>query len=93
MLISYFDAEVEAGNLAAEAHPVKSISKYDETSGMQGVGGEVMESRFCIILLLEFVGLERKVVDRVNPPRTNRVQGLPQGSVKCRRVDHWNARA
>ena len=40
LLISYFDAEVEAGRLAAEAHPVRSISKYDEILACKALEGK-----------------------------------------------------
>ena len=65
--------------MSADAHPVKSISEYDETSGRQGAGGEVMESRFSIVLMLEFVGLERKAGDRVNPRQQISFKVFPKG--------------
>ena len=46
LFVSYFDAEVETGKITADEHPVRGVGKYDEASGMQGVGGAVMETRF-----------------------------------------------
>ena len=38
VFVSYFDAAVEAGKITEDEETVRGISKYDEASGMQGVG-------------------------------------------------------
>ena len=53
MLFSYCSAEVVAGRLAPEATPVNGIECYEEFSGIQGVGGLAMETRYAIKLQLE----------------------------------------
>ena len=79
LFVSYFDAAVDAGKMSAEEHPVKGISKYDEASGMQGVGGEVMETRFSVCLRLEFVGIDKRVGDKANPRQQISFKVFPKG--------------
>ena len=79
LFVSYFDAAVETGKMTADEHPVRGISRYDEASGMQGVGGAVMETRFSIIFKLEFVGIDKRPGDKANPRQNVSFKVFPKG--------------
>ena len=79
LLYSYFTPKVAAGKLSAEANPVKGVEKYEEPSGMQGVGGTVMETRFAIKLQLEFVGIDKKLCAVGNPSEICSFKVIPKG--------------
>ena len=70
---------MESGKITANKHPVRGISKYDEASGMQGVEGAVMETRYSIILRLEFVGVDKGAGDRANPRQQISFKVFPKG--------------
>ena len=78
LFISFFDAEVEAGRISPEAHPVKSVCKYNETSGMQGVGGAVMATKFAIIAAIELVGIGKRP-GQGNPVQNVSFKVFPKG--------------
>ena len=58
---------------------VKGIECYEEPSGMQGVSGPAMETRYAIKLQLEFVGVDKRQGDPANPKDLYSIKMLPEG--------------
>jgi hypothetical protein len=81
LLSSYCNAEIAKGSLEAKDSPILNVESYEEPSGLQGVSGASMATKYAVLLDCEFVGIGICKPLRAAETRGCRNKGVPK--TKC----------